>query len=77
MSDIRRSRRNTQKDQQAAERAIEQALQRMADRLGDDRFERFAMTYLLTRESDMRARHPPDHPALQLIDEWRREGKVD
>ncbi len=57
----------------AAERAVNDSLARLAGLLGDEAFERLAMGYLLAREPFLRANRPPDHPALQLIDEWRRE----
>ncbi len=61
---------------QAAERAVSDTLHRLATRLGPEEFENVAMAYLLSREPFLRANRPPDHPALQLLDEWRRQGRI-
>ncbi len=62
-----------EREKAAAERAINEQLARMAERLGESAFDDLAMAYLLSREEYLRRVHPPDHPALQLIDEWRSE----
>ncbi len=67
----------TRAEREAAERAIHGVLERIADRMGDEQFELLIMDYLAAREAELRAQHPSDHPALQLLDEWRRDGKIE
>ena len=64
-------------EREAAEREIREVLERIADRMGDEQFELLIMDYFAAQEAELRARHQPDHPALQLLDEWRRDGKIE
>ena len=75
-SEVRRAAPALRKSE-AAERAIHDVLERIADRMGDEQFELLIMDYFTAQEAELRARHQPDHPALQLLDEWRRDGKIE
>ncbi len=57
----------------ALERSISELLDRVEASGGPGAAYEFGIKILLAREPWLRAHRPPDHPALQLIDEWRAE----